>query len=144
MGKKHNKRNNQLSHIQKVKIAQFIASIDFFTHFTTWCDLTSDVDYSDLIELEEEALIMKHEGKTLYVVPCYIWEDENDDDNENYVYGIKAYYHYQDSLPLSKYTPTWKEIADELERQNYPCSWVTVDDVKEVMEHFPPELLEDN
>ena len=143
MGKKHNKRNNQLSHIQKVKIAQFIASIDFFTHFTTWCDLTSDVDYSDLIELEEEALIMKHEGKTLYVVPCYIWEDENDDDNENYVYGIKAYYHYQDSLPLSKYTPTWQEIADELERQDYPCSWVKADDVKEAMEHFPPELLED-
>ena len=143
MRKKNKKKINKLTDDQKLEIAIFIASIDLYNHFTTWCDLTSDVDYSDLIELEAESLVMEHEGKTLYVVPCYIWEDENDDDNENYVYGVKAYYHYQDSLPLSKYTPTWKEIADELEKQNYPCSWVTADDVKEVMKHFPPELLEE-
>ena len=143
MKRKNKYKRGELTNSQKIRITKFIASIDLFNHFTTWCSLDEGVDFSDLIELESESLVIKHNGKILYVVPCRIWKDENDAYNKNFVYGVKAYYHnqYNHSLPISEYTPTWKEIADALEEQKYPCGWVTDDEVEEVIRHLPPELL---
>ena len=143
MKRKNRYNRGELTNSQKIRITKFIASIDLYGHFTNCCDLDDGVDFSDLIELESDSLVMEHDGKTLYVVPCCIWKDENDDDNGNFVYGVKAYYYdqYNYSLPVSEYTPTWKEIADALEEQKYPCGWVTDDEVEKVIRHLPPELL---
>ena len=143
MKRKNKYKRGELTNSQKIRITKFIASIDLFNHFTTWCGLDGDVDYSDLIELESESLMMNHDGKILYIVPCLIYENKYDDDEENYVYGVRAYYYDQGSysLPISEYTPTWKEIADALEEQQYPCGWVTDYEIEEVIRHLPPELL---
>ena len=134
--KKNMWKPGELTNSQRIAITKFIASIDLSEHFTTWCNLDDGVDFSDLMELENKSLMMKHDGKLLYIVPRMIR-----DDDKKYVYGVDAYYHSGGSLVLSEYTPTWKEIADELEKQNYPCGWVKDYEVEEVIKHLPPELL---
>ena len=116
--------------MNKKLVAQFLASVDPYTLPTNSFDL-SELDEFEVEELLSQAVEFDHNGRVMYVIPGVTYDGD--------IQNLECYVFDDGELMYSDYTPTYAELSDILEHQEWYGDWVNSEDVQEAMKRIPAE-----
>ena len=122
-------------YVNKKLVAQFIASVDISTLPTA--DLALDeLDEFEINEIIEQSVTFEYVNQNIYVIPSFNFNEGK--------YSLDCYKMENNRLVAVNYIPSWQELSDTLEKQEWNGDWVSDSDVEKVMKYIDWNNIEGN
>lgn len=123
--------------INKRLIGEFVSSMNISNlphHYLDFDEFFAE----DIAELDNQVLVVTHDGRDTWIAPYRIWGDNIEEDEDDYTYGIEALvWDGWSVLTRLKWVPTWQELSDMLEEKKFCAKWVSEVEIDEALEHIP-------
>ena len=113
--------------MNKKLVAQFMASVNTAELPNVGFDL-ADLDSFEIDEILDQSVEFEHDGQAMFVIPGFVRKG---------VWTINCYVlNNKGKLIKSRYTPSFEELSDILEKSNWNGDWVSKRDVEEAMKYL--------